>query len=344
MTQRADDRQSRGAHRTVPAEPVDAVVLGEALVDLFPPERDLHLPLFQVDRFVRHLGGAGANLAVNLSRQGVKTALCTQVGGDPFGHFLRERLAQEGVAVDGVVTHKSARTGITFVSIGPRGERSFLFYGSGGGGRPAADVQLQPGDLSPALLRRGRLLCLGSATMVLEPGRLFTQQALELCRKEGMLVGCDLNFRAHKWPDPREAPPILRRLLSQCDVVKLAEDDLLPILGTEQAEAAAARVRQSGPAVVVVTLGERGAYLDCPAGQVHLSADAARVVDPTGAGDAFTAGLLAVLLAELGPRDEADLRERLRGLDLPTMKRACARGNYLAAWACTAVGATSGVP
>ncbi len=347
-----------------PAEPAEVVVLGEALVDFFPDRPDRPdaaeglesaegAPLAQAEHFTRHLGGAGANLAVDLSRQGVKTALLGQVGGDAFGHFLRDRLRQEGVATDGLLTHRSARTGITFVSH-CRGERTFLFYGAGGGasaGRPSADQQLQPGDLSSGHLRRGRLLCVGSSTMVLEPGRAATQRAVDVCRQAGMLIACDLNFRAHKWADAKEAPPLLRRLIQQCEVVKLALADIPTVLGSERtkttaesgAEAAAARVRQLGAAVVVVTLSDRGCYLDCAAGQAHLLADPTRLVDPTGAGDAFTAGLLSIILAELGPRGDLDQRERLRALPLSALKRACARGNYLGARACSAIGATTAV-
>ena len=104
------------AHPAVPALPADVVVFGEALVDMFPDKPGV--PLEEVDRFVRHLGGAPCNLAVNLSRQGVRTALYTLVGADAFGRFIQRQLASEGVVVDSVGTHKSARTGVTFVSVG----------------------------------------------------------------------------------------------------------------------------------------------------------------------------------------------------------------------------------
>ena len=62
------------AHPAVPALPADVVVFGEALVDMFPEKPGV--PLEEVDRFVRYLGGAPCNLAVNLSRQGLRVALC----------------------------------------------------------------------------------------------------------------------------------------------------------------------------------------------------------------------------------------------------------------------------
>src|SRR5690242_17772306 len=114
------------AHLAVPALPADVAVFGEALVDMFPEQRGL--PLEDVEHFVRHLGGAPCNLAVDLARQGVRAALYTLVGADPFGRFVQRQLASEGVVTDSIGVHKSARTGVTFVSVSLGGGRSFLFY------------------------------------------------------------------------------------------------------------------------------------------------------------------------------------------------------------------------
>ena len=110
------------AHPAVPVLPADVLVFGEALVDMFPDKPGL--PLEEVEHFVRHLGGAPCNLAVNLSRQGVRAALYTMVGTDAFGRFVKRQLADEGVVTDSIGTHKSARTGVTFVSVSASGGRS----------------------------------------------------------------------------------------------------------------------------------------------------------------------------------------------------------------------------
>jgi fructokinase len=329
------------AHPAVPALPADVVVFGEALVDMFPDK--LGLPLEEVDRYVRHLGGAPCNLAVDLSRQGVRAALCTLVGPDAFGRFVQRQLASEGVVTDAIGVHKSARTGVTFVSVNGSGNggRSFLFYR-----HPSADMLISAADLDPARLSRGRLFHFGSSTLACEPARAATFKALELSTRHraSKLVSCDVNLRPHLWPEFKEAPPLLRQLLGRCDIVKLTREELLPLCGTESLEAAAAAVRKLGPIVVVITLGESGSYLDCPAGQAFFAAESIRLVDKTGAGDAYTAGLLASLLGQLGGPGPSDLRERLRSLPIDQMKQACLRATHLGARACTAIGATAGVP
>ena len=329
-------------HTARPGAPplaVDAVVFGEALVDLFPETPGT--PLEDVERFVRHSGGAPCNLAIGLRRQGIPTALITQVGADAMGRFLKKHLAQEGIAIDGISAHKTARTGVTFVSVAANGERSFLFYR-----HPSADMLLTTADVSPPLVQRGRLFHFGSSTLAREPSRAATLHAVELAQKQRKqrLVSCDVNLRPHLWPEIKEAPPLLRKLLAGCDVVKLTEDELPILCGTESVEAGAQYVRGLGATVVVVTLGERGSYLDSPQGTAYFAAETVAVVDRTGAGDAFTAGLLATLLVCLSGYGPDDLRQRLLELPMDVLKRACLHGTHLASRVCTALGATAALP
>ncbi|HNF95896.1 MAG TPA: carbohydrate kinase [Pseudomonadota bacterium] len=318
---------------------VDAVVFGEALVDFFPENPGTKLE--DVERFVRHLGGAPCNLTIGLRRQGIPTALVTQVGSDAFGRFIKQKLDSEGVAVDGIASHKSARTGVTFVSVAATGERSFLFYR-----HPSADMLVTTAEVTPPLILRGRLFHFGSSSLSREPARAATLHALELVNKQRKqrIVSCDLNLRPHLWPDIKEAPPLLRRVLSGCDVVKLTDDELPILCGTESIEAGAQYVRGLGATMVVVTLGDRGAYFDSPQGTAYIAAESVPVVDQTGAGDAFTAGLLATLLVYLNGSGPDDLRERLKALPFDVLKRGCLHGTHLAARVCTALGATTALP
>lgn len=349
--------RSRALGPLAPPVPVDAVVFGEALVDFFPDVQEVGRPLEEVSHFRRFLGGAPANFAVGLARQGVPTALITQVGGDAFGRFVQQALTEEGVACDGMLTHASARTGVTFVSLhSGGGGRSFLFYR-----HPSADMLIAPGqvDEKSAFVRRGRLFHFGSSTLSREPSRAATLRALEIACGKGpergqRIVSCDLNLRPHLWPEIKDAPPLLRKLLADCDIVKLVPEELPLLYGTENVEEAAAKARKAGTTVVAVTLGESGCYLDSPAGQAYFAAEPilppARAIDPTGAGDAFSAGLVASLLLDVMVRDPEDpaasddLRRRLQSLSTAQVKQAASHASHLGAMACTALGATTAVP
>src|SRR5262249_27701697 len=151
---------------------------GETIVDFFPETRGV--PLRDVARFERHLGGAPANVAVGLARLGVPSGLMTLVGADEFGAFLRNALEAEGGDPAGVGTHRTARTGITFVAVGPRGERSFLFFR-----HPSADQEIAISDVDPALIARARIFHYGSSTLAREPARAATLHAVRAARAAG---------------------------------------------------------------------------------------------------------------------------------------------------------------
>src|SRR5262245_65759877 len=149
---------------------VDVLSFGEVIVDFFPEVRGTLLR--DVERFGRHVGGAPANVAVGLARLGVRAGLMTLVGADEFGAFLVAALEAEGVDTAGVGTHRTARTGITFVAVGPRGERSFLFYR-----HPSADQLVAEHDVDGALVAKARVLHYGSSTLPRAPARARTRKA-----------------------------------------------------------------------------------------------------------------------------------------------------------------------
>src|SRR3954447_16028822 len=132
---------------------------------------------------------------------------------------------------------------------------------------------------------------------------------------------------------------MLRQLLEACDVVKISDDELQPLVGTSDPEAAARALHAMGVSLAVITLGARGCYFSLGEGaNGYVAGEHVTVVDTTGAGDAFMAGLLS----EIMPR-VADGR-RIAELSPDEVRRACARGNHLGALAVTRLGATSALP
>lgn len=310
---------------------LDVLSFGEALVDFFPERPGL--PLTECDVFHRHLGGAPANVAVGLARLGARVGLMTLVGPDAFGTFVRDKLAAEGIDIAGVGVHRTAKTGVTFVSVGAHGERSFLFFR-----HPSADQMIADHDVDEALIRRARVVHVGSSTLAREPSRSATLKALELAKRAGCLVSTDPNWRPHLWENPAEAGPMLRELVSRCDVVKISDDELGPLAGVSDPEEGGAKLRALGCPLVVVTLGARGCYVDAAAGRDFLPGERVDVVDTTGAGDGFVAGLLATL----APAFAAG--KRPADLSLDEVRAACRAGNKVGAAVVTRLGATTGLP
>jgi fructokinase len=260
----------------------------------------------------------------------------TLVGSDEFGSFLIGGLEAEGVDVAGVGTHRIARTGITFVAVGDRGERSFLFYR-----HPSADQLIAEHDVDPAVIARARVLHVGSSTLSREPARAATRKALAEARAAGCVISCDPNLRLHLWADQGEAGAVVREALALTDVVKISDDELAPIAGTSDVEAGARALRDLGVGLAVVTLGERGCYFDgagCGTGWVRAER-VEDVVDTTGAGDGFVAGLWTALLPLLGAAGG-----RPEALDARAVEEACQMANRVAGRVVTRFGATAALP
>lgn len=313
------------------ALPLDVVCIGETLVDFLPsaPGRSVR----EVEAWYPCTGGSPANVAVGLARLGGRSAMVGVVGADEFGHLLRERLAAEGVDVSRLRQTPEARTGLVFISLDSRGERSFTFFRT-----RSAEFLLGERDVDPDFLGRARVMHCGTNSLQLPEAREAMVRMARLSREAGRIVSCDPNLRLHAWEDPNTLKPLLASLLPLCTVVKLSEDELAFVTGTSEPEAALEYLRGLGVPLPVVTLGERGAVFLWKGELTRVSAPEARVVDTTGAGDGFMAGLLFGLTRRY-PDAEA-----LQGASREELAELVSFGCVVGARVVERLGAVAGLP
>lgn len=265
--------------------------LGEALVDLVC-ERPVR-SLADADAFVPHFGGATANVCVTAARNGGRVALAGGAGDDPWGAWLRDRLAAEGVGLDFFELVEGAPTALAFVAVDEHGEPEFLIYGAG----IHAAIEAAAGRL-PAAVEASDALFFASNTLVEDGEREATlaarQRALDLDRP----VIFDPNLRLHRWAHPGAAASVARECVPEAFLVKCNRAEAELLSGESDPERAAAGLLAAGARNVIITLGAEGAMLR---GEVRADAAGvpAQVVNATGAGDAF----LGVVLAWLSRTD-----------------------------------------
>ncbi|MGE5047310.1 MAG: carbohydrate kinase family protein, partial [Deltaproteobacteria bacterium] len=262
---------------------LDAVCFGEALVDLLPDKRGR---LRDCARFEAHSGGAPANVAVGLSRLGLRTAFVGVVGEDEFGHLLDARLSAEGVQAHLRYT-REAKTGVWFVAVDEEGERSFFTPT----GAESADKLIDESDV--ARVPQARIFHCGSSAHIRPAAQEALKLAVRHARHHGMIVSFDPNVRAHLWRDLRELRALCEDVLPFCHVVKLSEDELEICAGATTPVAALDRLAGAGVRVACVTLGAKGAMARRDNVTVEAPAPRVEVADTTGAGDGFVAGLLS---------------------------------------------------
>jgi len=300
------------------------VTLGEVVSDIYMGEEISDVEM----GFVARPGGAPANVAVAAARLGSEATFVGSVGEDLFGDFILRALESEGVDTTGVSRQSPpTRTSLAFVEIADDGDRAFTFYRS----NPAADELLSSADVTEDLISGASFVNFGSIPLIREPARSATHRIVELARELDVPVAFDVNFREHLWESAEDAREAVEPLLDLSTIVKLGDDELSPLLGTEDVEEAAGMLLDRGVSLVLVSMGPEGAFYATRefSGEVPTF-DVGEVVDATGAGDAFLAATLVHLSGQ--PFDEERVREAtLRG---------CAAG----ALACTDYGAMGALP
>ncbi len=197
-----------------------------------------------------------------------------------------------------------AGTSHAFVSVDENREPTFAFYGDDE--RPAAHAG---DDLDSALAGEAGVLVVGSDTLLGEAERHVTMRAAELGRERGWQVMCDPNVRPRRWEDEGEMVRVIRALVAGASMVKLNESEVLALTGKGDVEAAAAALRELGPAAVVVTLGSSGALVVSGSGAQAVKGVDAAVVDATGAGDSVAGVITAGLAAGADPAGLAPVVE-----------------------------------
>ncbi len=302
------------------------VTLGEVVADIYRNESPVEVEL----PFTARPGGAPANVAVAAARLGEESAFIGSVGKDLFGDFILRALEAEGVDTSSVRRREPpTRTSLAFVEIDEGGDRSFTFYRSD----PAADELLSAEDVSEELVAGASFVNFGSIPLIKDPSRAAIHQAVELARDLNVPAAFDVNFREHLWSSGEEAREAVDPLIDDSYIVKLSDDEIGPLLGTEDTEEAAKMLLERGVSLVLVSLGPEGAFYATREFTGDVPAFEVEVVDATGAGDAF----LAATLVHLSEGAEASLDEE-------RVREAARRGAAAGAIACTDYGAMRALP
>ncbi len=229
-------------------------------------------------------GGKGSNQAVAAARLGASTTFLSKVGADAFGEVALQTYREAGVNTDFLVRAEGEATGSAAILVQEdSGENAIVVC-------PGAAAMLSKEEIDRAADRIAASACFLTQ---FELPILLVEHGLALARRRG--VKTILN------PAPGLACP--DSLLALCDYVTPNESEAealtgRPVTTLEEAETAAAVLVRRGAGHAVITLGARGALVKSATITQHIAAfDVGRVVDTTGAGDAFNAGF-AVALGE----------------------------------------------
>ena len=274
--------------------------LGEALVDRLGPLGGDPSTASAADCDDR-LGGAPANVACALARLGTPVGLIGRLGEDAIGAAFRDLFRQRDVAVQALQRDASHPSRVVLVRRHANGERVFQGF-AGDQALGFADQMLDRAELEavwPGLAEQARWLLVGTIPLASMASADCLQWVLAQAKAAGLALAVDVNWRPTFWnpeADPAAGPTadaqaLIQPLLEQASLLKLAREEALWFFGSDDPAVIAAGLPQQPD--VVVTDGAEPVrwFIAKQAGSMPVFPPA-QVIDTTGAGDAFTAGLL----------------------------------------------------
>jgi sugar/nucleoside kinase (ribokinase family) len=300
---------------------LDVIVAGVSVVDIIGRPVNLKRPpplggMQAIDSITLTTGGNVPNVGIDLSKLGFRVGGLSRVGNDYFGGYLRSRLEMHSIALGGLVMDRTKQTSATFVSVDSKGERSF-FHARGCMENFRVDDVLDQMDT----VRRGRIFSFGYYGLLPECDADLGRMFRSVRQKTGMPVVLDTAGM------PPNNDLVLRSFLPYVDYFLPSYDEACALTGKSEPAAIVAACREAGAqGVIGVKLGAEGCYLAAPGKAKRVPARKVRkVVDTTGAGDAFVAGFIAGLLDGMDPFAAARI------------------GNAVAASSLSAVGASTAI-
>jgi len=306
-----------------PATPsFDVALFGEAMVLLIA---DTPGPIENAGLFHKRTAGAETNVAIGLSRLGLKVGWASRLGTDSMGRALLAAMQAEGIDCSHVVSAADQRTGFQFKGRVTDGSDPPVEYHRKG----SAASHMGPGDIDVDWLVSARHLhATGVFAAISATSLPAAIRSMELMRAAGRSISFDPNLRPSLWSSTEAMRSAINDLAARADWVLPGIEEGLLLTGESSPEGIARFYRERGARLVVVKLGADGAYYDdalVGTGRV-AGFPVAQVIDTVGAGDGFAAGIVSALL---------------EGRSVPDAVR---RGAWIGARAVQVLGDTEGLP
>jgi len=267
----------------------DVVALGELLIDF----TDNGMSEQGNTLFEANPGGAPCNVLAMLNRFGHKTAFVGKVGADIFGVKLKKTLEDLSIDTTNLLIDNDIRTTLAFVQTFEGGDRDFSFYRN-----PGADMMLREDELNEELLADTKIFHFGTLSMTHEEVRKATKRAIQIAKENGALISFDPNIREPLWKSLDEAEEQVRYGLSQCDILKIADNELQWL--TEEVDYAKGiekLQKEFDISLILLSLGKDGsrAYYKDMVVEVPAFIQES-TIETTGAGDTFGGSCLHFVL------------------------------------------------
>ena len=258
----------------------DVVTLGELLIDF----TDNGMSAQGNTMFEANPGGAPCNVLAMLNKLGHPTAFIGKVGKDIFGLKLKSVLEEVGIDTSNLIVDEDARTTLAFVQTFEDGDRDFSFYRN-----PGADMLLTADEVDGELIKSARLFHFGTLSMTHEGVREATKKAIRIAKENGAIVSFDPNLRPPLWKSLDDAKEQAAYGVTQCDVLKISDNEIQWFTGEEDYDKGIEKLRQEYDIpLILLSMGRDGSRAYYKDLRVEMPSFIQKeTIETTGAGDTF---------------------------------------------------------
>ena len=266
----------------------DLFTFGESLSVFISSDTD---SVMSAAKFERVTAGAEVNVAVALSRLGLKAQYFSRFGNDQLGSVMLADIEAEGVDVS-LAKRVDSFTGAMVRNPGKSApvEISYLRKGS-------AASTIEPSDILDSYISSTRWLhATGITCAISESGAKTVKHALEKAAQLKIKSSFDLNIRRKLWSEDA-ARKVLEPLARDVELLIGGEDEYQVVFGQVDPRQILAEVNKRGCKIAVMTKGDQKMRFSIDGNYEEITPPKVVAVDPVGSGDAFTGGVIAGLLS-----------------------------------------------
>jgi fructokinase len=293
---------------------IDILCVGEVLVDFIGHQENV---LIDGTRdYHRYLGGSPTNVAMNSTRLGLNTTLVATVGKDGFGSYILDRLTSVGVNTNHVNVIENKSTSVIFVSRSD-GTPDFIPYRE-------ADCCIYEEQISEQILSKTKIYHTTCFALSKKPAQTTILKKAQEAYNLGCKLSIDVNYAKKLWSSQEEAFQVIKTYCSFNPLIKISEDDMLRLFEKELPhEEIFEFFHHQGVDTVCLTLGSKGVKLSQKGKDIiQLPAiKIEKVMDSTGAGDAFWSGFLFAYIKEKTIHECLEIALKLAALKLQNVGR-----------------------
>lgn len=266
--------------------------IGEALIDFIGVE---NASFDETTTFKKCFGGSPMNTIIGVARLGVEAGAIAAVGDDSFGKFILAEFKKNNVDTSHIKIKKGVRTTLAFIVNDPVRGWICIFYRSPWL-KHTSDSLLSPKDIDYDYISKSRILHVSGFALSQNPGRQALFKAVRYAKKAGVDVSFDPTLRLDVWRSENILRKTYVQMLRLADIATFSREEAEFAFGTSNPREAAEKALKYGVRIVGIKLGSEGSFLKVRSGrEVSAPAFKVNVVDVTGAGDGWNAGLLVSL-------------------------------------------------